>query len=207
MVVTGIVEYTKGKYKIFLNDEFAFVLYKGELRKYGIKQDGILSDDMYRELITVVLTKLARLRALNLLKVRDYTVNSLRRKLKEGLYPDEVIDDAVEYVISYGYVDDLRYAESYIRSNRTSRSRHEIEQKLRMKGISGDIISKAFENEGPGEEEEEELIRRYLLKKCRSTDISDEGSRRKIYAFMYNKGFAPDRVRQILDEVLLDITM
>ncbi|MCR5233826.1 MAG: recombination regulator RecX [Lachnospiraceae bacterium] len=207
MVVTGIVEYTKGKYKIFLNDEFAFVLYKGELRKYGIKQDGILSDDVYHELITVVLTKRAKLRALNLLKVRDYTVNSLRRKLKEGLYPDEVIDDAVEYVISYGYVDDLRYAESYIRSNKTSRSRHEIEQKLRVKGISGDIISEAFENEGPGEEEEEELIRRYLLKKCRSNDISDEASRRKIFAYMYNKGFAPDRVRRILDEVLLDITM
>ena len=207
MVVTGIVEYTKGKYKIFLDDEFAFVLYKGELRKYGIEQDGILSDDVYRELISVVLTKRAKLRALNLLKVRDYTVNGLRRKLKEGLYPDEVIDEAVEYVISYGYVDDLRYAKSYIRSNRTTRGRHEIEQKLRSKGISQDIISEAFENEGPGEEEEEELIRRYLIKKCRSINIIDEAARRKIFAYMYNKGFAPDRVSPILDEVLLDITL
>jgi len=37
MVVTAIEEYTKGKFKIYLDEEFAFVLYKGELRRFKME--------------------------------------------------------------------------------------------------------------------------------------------------------------------------
>ena len=36
MVVTDIKDYKKGRYEIFLNDEFAFVLYKSELKSNNI---------------------------------------------------------------------------------------------------------------------------------------------------------------------------
>ncbi len=38
MIVTKVEPLSKTKYKIYLNDQFAFVLYKGELRSY--KADG-----------------------------------------------------------------------------------------------------------------------------------------------------------------------
>ena len=38
MLVTEIEEVSKNKCKIFLNGEFAFVLYKGELSTYHIKK-------------------------------------------------------------------------------------------------------------------------------------------------------------------------
>ena len=37
MIVTGIEEQTKTKFKVYLDGTFAFVLYKGELKRFGIK--------------------------------------------------------------------------------------------------------------------------------------------------------------------------
>ena len=37
MTVTRIEELSRSRCKIYLEDSFAFVLYKGELRSYGLK--------------------------------------------------------------------------------------------------------------------------------------------------------------------------
>ena len=39
MIVTDVAELDKKRCQIFIDGEFAFVLYKGELREYGIKAD------------------------------------------------------------------------------------------------------------------------------------------------------------------------
>ena len=56
-----------------------------------------------------------KLRCMNLLKSRDYTVYQLKTKLKENGYPEFLIDTAIEYVASYGYVDDEKIYESLYR--------------------------------------------------------------------------------------------
>ncbi len=208
MTVTAVEEYIKGKYKIYLNDEFAFVLYKGELRKTGIELFAELEESVIEEIIESIVCKRAILRAMNLLKNRDYTEMSLRRKLKEGLYTDEVIERAIGYVKSYGYIDDCRYARNYIRNNVKLRSRKEICMKLLEKGINSEIIDLAFEEENDDDtgEGETELMKRLLMKKCRSTDATDPAGRRKILSYMYAKGFSTDKTERLLDEVLLDIT-
>jgi regulatory protein len=143
---------------------------------------------------------------MNLLKSRDYTEKALKRKLKDSMYPDEAIDNAVNYVKSYGYIDDCRYAENYIRSNKNIRSRKEIRIKLLERGITPDVIEAAFEEEGDSGEEETELIKKIINKKLRSIDVSDPTARRRLIAQMYAKGFSAEKTEQILDEVLLDIT-
>ena len=206
MTVTAVEQYTGGKYKIYLNDEFAFVLYKGELRRLGIEPGSELSPEHIREIVDGVILKRAKLRAMNLLKSRDYTERTLRRKLEEGLYPDEVIDEAVSWLKEYGYIDDYRYAASYIRNNKATKSRKELRLKLIGKGVSSETVDHAFEEEGDNPKEEDKLIRRLLTKKLRGADASGSAEKRRILAYMYAKGFSVDKVERILDEVLLDIT-
>ena len=67
MVVTAVEEYTKNKYKIYLNDAFAFVLYKGDLRHYDIAPGKELTEEELTEIREAVLTKRAKLRAMHLL--------------------------------------------------------------------------------------------------------------------------------------------
>ena len=47
MIVTGIEEQTKTKFKVYLDGTFAFVLYKGELKRFGIKQGEDLAQENY----------------------------------------------------------------------------------------------------------------------------------------------------------------
>lgn len=150
--------------------------------------------------------KKARLRAMKLLERRDYTEAALRRKLINDGYLRETIDDAIEYVKSYGYIDDLRYALNYVRSSSAARSRRDIRVRLLDKGIEPGIIDEALDAEGAGEEEEDELIRRLILKKCSKPSLLDYTGRQKLYAYMYGKGFDTHRVERILNELALDIT-
>ena len=198
MTVTAIEEYSKSKYRIFLNDEFAFVLYKGELRKYGIAVGEQLGPDVLAEITGVVLVKRARLRAMNLLKSRDYTEKALYTKLRENQYPEEVIRDAVDYVKGYGYIDDERYAESYVRYKRGQMSNREIIRRLREKGIDDNAIENAIAAEKLDSNDEEELIRRLICKKCKCPSELDYKEKNKLLAYMYRKGIMPEQVEAVL---------
>lgn len=50
-VVTGLVELDKKRYQVYLDEEFAFVLYKGEVRKYKIVVGKPLAQAAYQELV------------------------------------------------------------------------------------------------------------------------------------------------------------
>ena len=50
MVVTDIIEVTKAKSRVFLDGEFAFVLYKGELRLYKLRKDEEVSERTVEEI-------------------------------------------------------------------------------------------------------------------------------------------------------------
>ena len=91
MRVTQIAELSKSRSKVYIEQEFAFVLYKGELRLYHVREGEEISEADYRTIMEEVLPKRAKLRAMNLLKDREYTTARLRRKLEQGFYPAEGI--------------------------------------------------------------------------------------------------------------------
>ena len=150
--------------------------------------------------------KEARLKAMRLLTARDYTEQGLKDKLLRGGFPEEAVTDAIEYVKSFGYIDDLRYARNYMRCSNGVRSRREAERKLLARGVSAELVREAMDEEYPAGEGEDELIRELIRKRCKSIEEPDYKARQKLLAYMFNKGFSPDRVNRILDEVLLDIT-
>ena len=140
MIVTDIIELTKAKSRIYLDGEFAFVLYKGELRLYHIVKGQELTETDYEEILHTVLPKRAKKRSLMLLQKKDYTEEELRRKLRDGEYPEQIIDEALEYVKGYHYIDDYRYCISYITCYGDKWSRQQIMSKLLTKGVNLAII-------------------------------------------------------------------
>lgn len=202
MVVTSITEVSKSKWKICVDYDFAFVLYKGEIRKYRIKVDEDISEETYREIVDEVLTKRAKLRCLHLLQSRDYTTEQLRTKLQQGFYPSDVIEKAIAYVTGYRYLDDSRYAKSYIRYASQSKSRRQIELELLRKGVSKQDIQEAYEDceESDMVVPEEELVRTYLEKKRYNKTEATPTEYRKMMNFLYRKGFSMDIIYNVLGE-------
>ena len=108
MTVTAIEPYGKGRSAVYLNDSFAFVLYKGELSKYGMELGTVVDNKLYEQILNETLFKRARKRGMNLLKSMDRTEADVRRRLSDGGYPPEAVDDAISYLQSYHYIDDKR---------------------------------------------------------------------------------------------------
>ncbi len=199
MTVTKIEFVTKTKFKIFLDDKFAFVLYKGELARYGIKKDAILEQDTYEEIINVVILKRAKLRAMHLLEMQDRTWAQLKEKLQQSLYPEEIIDKAMDYVKSFGYVDDSRYAVNFIRSRQDFKSRREIIGLLKQKGISKEILDLAIE-ECYEEKEEKSAIKKLILKKRVDPTTATAEELQKLYGYLARKGFKYEDIRQVIQD-------
>ncbi len=205
MLVTQISEISKARYRVYLDGQFAFVLYKGELRQFQIKENKELTEETYQHIMTQILPKRAKLRSMNLLQSRDYTRKQLEDKLKMGEYPVECVTEAIAYVESYGYIDDSRYAKDFIEYNMQSKSKKRIETDLMRKGIAKETIDKAFDElEELGVEQDELSMALALLnKKKYCADTATKQEQQKMYGFLYRKGFQSDTISKAL---LLDIT-
>lgn len=196
MTVTKIEPFGKERSRVYIDEELAFVLYRGELSRYEIKEGCGLSEDTYWEIMETVLAKRAKLRCMNLLKSMDRTEFQLRQKLVQGDYPKEIIDEALAYVKHYGYVNDVAYAERYIDSRQEKESRPEITRALRQKGIAKDIIEAAFEEREPVDEET--LICRWMEKKHMEPGTASPKEKQKMYMFLMRKGFSAGAVARAL---------
>ncbi len=200
MTVTQLVKVSSSREKVYIDQNFAFVLYKGEIHKYGIQEGKELDAAIYKELMEEVLPKRAILRCMNLLQSKDYTTEQLKRKLRQGYYSEEMIEKAIAYVASYRYIDDERYALDYITYHAETKSRRKIINDLKLKGISDDTIMKAFSNweELGNEQNEEALIKQLLMKKHYDKDTADQKEKQRLYGFLLRRGFSHDTICKVL---------
>lgn len=200
MTVTDIVELSKSRVRLWIDNEAAFVLYKSELGKFKIKKDCELPDEIYRFIMDELLVKRAKLRCMNLLKSREYTRHQLETKLRQGFYPETVIEQAADYAAAYGYLDDERYAAEYIMYAGASKSKKQIENDLIKKGVSKQHIEAVFiQCEEDFLTDEDELIKKHLLKKHFNIKTSTFEQRQKMIAFLYRKGFSLDRIYKVIE--------
>lgn len=201
MIVTDLKPLDKKRTKVFLDFEEAFVLYHRELREYGIAQDVELPEEDYREIVTVLLPKRAKLRALHLLEARPYTEYKLREKLRDGHYPASVIDEAIDYCKSFRYVDDLQYALDYATYHTQDRPKNRIRNDLLAKGIARDIVEAALEKAYEEEESPElTLACKALNKKQFDPATATYEEKQKMKAFLYRKGFSMDVIDTALQK-------
>lgn len=196
MTVTDIIEISPRQCKIMIEEEFAFVLYKGELRRYRIQKGKPIEESTYRRIVEEVLVKRAKLRAMNLLKNRAYTEKKLRDKLKNGQYPEYCIEKAIQYVKSYGYINDERYAEDYLFYHGRSMNRQQLFLKLRERGIPEAVSRTAYETfcAAGMAPDETELVCRLLAKRKYIPKEADREGRNKTIRYLQQKGFSYDRI-------------
>lgn len=197
MVVTKIESVTKTKFKVFLDEQFAFVLYKGELSRYKITEQGEMSQELVELIKKEVLEKRAKSRAMHLLSQMDRTEEQLRMKLRQNLYPEDVIEVAVNYVKAFGYVGDAGYARRYVSARQGSKSKKEIMMALRKKGVSKEDVQIALEEEYK-EYGEQETIRRLVDKKRFCAETATDVEKRKICEYLLRKGFRYDDISKVI---------
>ena len=142
----------------------------------------------------------AKQKALALLSYSDRTEQELRNRLKKEEYSDDAVEEAIAYVKSFHYLDDLRFAGNFIRSKSLTKSSREIRMLLEQKGVDRELIDLAYEGleEGEGAEASElEAIRRLVAKKTDDAEALTREEKRKLCASLCRKGFRMENIRKV----------
>ena len=137
--------------------------------------------------------------ALRLLAARPRSESQLRERLLERA-DRELVDECIARLKEMGYIDDLRYAESYashrVRNKSVGRSR--VARELAGREVSKDVIDEALDSVFE-ETQEETLIDRAIEKRIRlrgrPTDANDA---KKMFAHLMRLGFGYDLIMRKL---------
>lgn len=194
-----VTEYTpleKGRLKVCLDNGEDLTLYRREAAQIHLEAGGSISEEDYRRLVDHVLTKRATKRAMHLLERMDRTEHELRGKLEDA-FPAECVNAAVEYVARFHYLDDYRYACSFIRCRKDKYSRRQMVFKLTAKGVATELIDQALLEEY-GENEDAQI--RAMLKKRHFMPDMDRKEYAKAFRYLAGKGFECSAIRRNLRE-------
>ena len=177
----------KGKCRVTFGNGTVCLMYKSEMRSYSIMEGACITEEVFEKLLTEVIGKRAKKRAMYLLEQMDRTEKQLREKLLSNEYPPRCIEDAIAYVKSFHYLDDYRYACNAIRYSNERMSRGQLWQKLLSKGVSSDVIEVAMEEEYQADELDQ--IQKLLIKRKYEPEQNDQKEMQKTYQFLLRRGF------------------
>ncbi len=138
----------------------------------------------------------ARKKILRYLSDMDRSEGELREKLLRAGFDEDETNDAIEYARSYGYVDDRRFAGTYIRCQRERKSRMEITFALREKHVPAEIAEEAFAEAEPYDETP--LILRLIEKRLGNDRTPSYDELRKCRAYLYRRGFSVEDITSAL---------
>ncbi len=144
------------------------------------------------------LLKQAKLKALRLLTDMDRTEEELRTKLKQKEFPEEIVEQAIAYVKSFGYVNDENYARKFVEAKKGHKSRKELYVTLVQKGLDRDVVENTL-RENYDEDDESRAISLLAKKKHFSPEDSTEEEKKKLMAYFLRKGFYYENVRKVLE--------
>lgn len=198
MFVSRIESINRQKVRVHILEGEKLVLYRGELGRFSIREEGDLPEETYREIVDTVLTKRAISRAMHLLVRRMYTRAGLRGKLTQDGYPAEAVDSALEYVEQFHYVDDQRYVEQYLLGPGAGKGIRAVEYELQQKGIDREVIRRVLADREP--RDEYEIVKAAAQKKLGAPHRLDEKEYRRAYGYLARKGFDGEKIRKVLEE-------
>ena len=197
MTVSRIEPVSKTRYKVFIDGQFAFALYKGELSRYHIVDGSEIDENVY-QILYKDNVKRAKLRAMHLLSDMGRTESQLRTKLLQGGYPQKIVDEAITYVKSFGYINDREYARNFVESRKEKKSRKEIYAALCQKGLDSELIKEALDECYAGEDSLQ-AIKALLRKKGYNPGNADLKENQKRIGYLVRRGFQYEDIRKVVN--------
>lgn len=201
MIITKIRR--KGfEYQIYIDEEYAFTLTDEGLYKAKLKTNMEFNpNEELNEIIRLDEIKRCKNRALKIITNSTKSAQKMREKLRQEEYSSEAIEEAIEFLKSYKFMDDSRFAAALVKkgSNQGS-SLRQIKNNLYSKGIQKEDLQEAIEN--VDDEVELENAKKIALKKYNSIkNKPPEEIIKKVYYTLNYKGFSYPSISKAMEEI------
>lgn len=124
--------------------------------------------------------------ALNYITFKDRTFKEIYNKLKDKGYTEDDIETAICKLLEYKYIDDSRYAYSFIKDNIDKKGKTRITSELINKGVSKSVI---VDEMSKFEFCEEEAIESEIRRKFGRVSFVDEKAKARVIGYFARRGF------------------
>lgn len=189
---------------IYIEDEYFATLNNTDVFNLKlIKGKDISFEDIreikYKENYQICLSK-----AINYISYKPRTKKEVERKLKQDNFDDYVIENVINKLKEYNYIDDKKYIESFINNKLSSKpiGKYRIKQELIDKGIDRVIIEEKI-----SEYEIDDLHNIIMLIKKKIKDknqINEIKYKRRLINFLLRRGFDLSSINKGIDLFLKD---
>jgi len=188
----------KDRMRVFIDQEHALTISKKSVDKLKLSVGSETDRDAILRQVEEDEKKAALNAALHYLGRAEHSRAEVARYLEVREYPAAVIEEVVEKMAYYGYVDDARYAGALVRDCAAVRgkSRRALKYDMQKKGLSPDTIEKAMGQYTDREERENaaRIARRYLGRE----DAPKPELERKAAAALARRGYDWELIRDVM---------
>lgn len=193
MKITDIKQQVKrqGRYSIFVDDKYSFSLSEGELAGSNIRIGKEYTEEDFEQLKQTAVLDKARMRVLDLLARRPRSEWEIKDYLKRKDYGSSTIEEVVNSLSEYGYIDDDKFARAWVDNRRLlkSVSKRKLWTELKQKHIADDVIKIVLEDDAT---DERQVIRDLVSKKRQQTRYQDDT---KLMQYLSRQGFKYDDIK------------
>lgn len=205
MIITKIEKQknSKNRSSVFLDEKFAFGIDDFDLFKLKLKVGTEMSYDDLNKIRETVLFSSAKDYSLSLLSRFKYTKKAMIDKLTLKGYDDEVIAKTLDFLESYGFINDFDHAKSYINNalNIKCTAIKKIRYDLIQKGIDAQIIDEVIKDFDVELIEENNIL---PLAEKKLNGNFEYKNIMKVKRFLASKGFSFELIEKTINTILKD---
>lgn len=200
MKITRITEQVKqrGRYSIFVDAAYSFSLSEATLLASGLAPGTELTAEQLAGWKRQSADDKLYSRALRYAAMRPRSVGEMRTYLQQkGAFP-ALADQILNKLSNVGLLDDAAFAATFVASRRLLRptSRLKLQQQLRAKHLSDDIIGQAL---GSEHADEQDALRTLATKKWQIARYRQEPQ--KLMRYLAGQGFSYDDIKSVITEL------
>lgn len=206
MKITAIqVQKRKGRYNIFIDGHYRFPVSEEVLIQFRLHKDQEITDDQIKVITNADSISKAYNKALDYLSYQLRTEKEIIQYLQQHEFTDLQIKPVLQRLRAQGYVNDLEYAKSYVRTiaKTSDKGPKVIIQNLRKKGVLENDIETALE-EFPFEDQLQNSIKiaQKLARKYHREAFKIQIQ--KIKNSLFAKGFSSEIATEAINQLGLE---
>lgn len=193
-----------GRFSIYINGRFFSSVTENTLTSLSLTVGRVLSQDEFEDLSARLSDRKLRDAAYRFLSQRQHSAHELSAKLKKRGFESHEISVVIAELTEAGYVDDRRFAESWIerRLRFKPRGARMLALELEAKGVERSVAHGVVREKFSETDESEVALRLLEANAARFSRENSVDTKRRICNFLRNRGFGSDSILNALKAFL-----
>jgi len=186
---------TEGRYNVFVDEQYSFSLDESQLVKLNVRKGQELTEEELAKLKDESEFGKSYIRAVDLISRRPRSEKEIRDYAWKKQWSAEIRDRVIERLKERLYLNDEKFAESFVRSRTNTRnfSKRKMQAELMKKGIQKELMEKVLAD---SDFDESESLKNLMAKKRDKYDSTE-----KLVQYLARQGFRYDHIKSALDEM------